>query len=142
MRPARRSEGAAEEFRAMVEAFHDNGIEVWLDVVYNHTSEGDMNGPTYSYRGIDNQSYYLLTGGPRPLSERYGLREYAALRPSGGPVADSREPSFLDQQYEGRWLPLRSGVGLHAEVGRRHGSGASVADFRYQLSGARATECG
>ena len=56
------SEGAANEFRAMVEAFHDNGIEVWLDVVYNHTSEGDMNGPTYSYRGIDNQSYYLLTG--------------------------------------------------------------------------------
>jgi isoamylase len=55
------TEGAAEEFRAMVEAFHDNGIEVWLDVVYNHTSEGDRNGPTYSYRGIDNQSYYLLT---------------------------------------------------------------------------------
>ena len=56
------SEGAAEEFRAMVEAFHDHGIEVWLDVVYNHTSEGDRHGPTYSYRGIDNQSYYLLTG--------------------------------------------------------------------------------
>jgi isoamylase len=55
------SEGAAEEFRAMVEAFHDNGIEVWLDVVYNHTSEGDLRGPTYSYRGVDNQSYYLLT---------------------------------------------------------------------------------
>ncbi len=54
--------GAAEEFRAMVDAFHDNGIEVWLDVVYNHTSEGGLNGPTYSYRGIDNQSYYLLTG--------------------------------------------------------------------------------
>jgi isoamylase len=59
------SEGAAEEFRAMVEAFHDNGIEVWLDVVYNHTSETDLNGPTYSYRGIDNQSYYLLTGDRR-----------------------------------------------------------------------------
>jgi isoamylase len=56
------SEAAATEFRAMVEAFHDNGIEVWLDVVYNHTSEGDLSGPTHSYRGIDNQSYYLLTG--------------------------------------------------------------------------------
>jgi isoamylase len=56
------SEGAAEEFRAMVEEFHDHGIEVWLDVVYNHTSEGGVDGPTYSYRGIDNQSYYLLTG--------------------------------------------------------------------------------
>jgi glycogen operon protein len=55
------SEGAVEEFRTMVEAFHRVGIEVWLDVVYNHTSEGDLTGPTYSYRGIDNQSYYLLT---------------------------------------------------------------------------------
>jgi glycogen operon protein len=55
------SEGAAEEFRAMVDAFHAAGIEVWLDVVYNHTSEGDMTGPNYSYRGVDNQSYYLLT---------------------------------------------------------------------------------
>ncbi len=49
------------EFRAMVKAFHNAGIEVWLDVVFNHTSEGDQNGPLYSYRGIDNTSYYLLT---------------------------------------------------------------------------------
>jgi isoamylase len=48
------------EFREMVQAFHVAGIEVWLDVVYNHTAEGDENGPTYSYRGIDNDSYYLL----------------------------------------------------------------------------------
>jgi glycogen operon protein len=45
----------------MVRAFHAAGIEVWLDVVYNHTAEGDKNGPTYSFRGIDNDSYYLLT---------------------------------------------------------------------------------
>jgi glycogen operon protein len=50
-----------EEFRAMVQAFHAAGIEVWLDVVYNHTAEGDQKGPTYSFRGIDNDSYYLLT---------------------------------------------------------------------------------
>ncbi|MDP9053159.1 MAG: isoamylase [Acidobacteriota bacterium] len=58
---AKTSEGAAEEFRDMVDELHKAGIEVWLDVVYNHTSEGDLSGPTYSYRGIDNQSYYLLT---------------------------------------------------------------------------------
>jgi glycogen operon protein len=52
---------AFEEFRAMVQAFHAAGIEVWLDVVYNHTSEGGESGPTYSYRGIDGGSYYLLT---------------------------------------------------------------------------------
>jgi len=51
----------AREFRDMVKAFHAAGIEVVLDVVYNHSSEGDQNGPTYSYRGIDNSSYYLLT---------------------------------------------------------------------------------
>jgi isoamylase len=52
---------AFEEFRAMVQAFHAAGIEVWLDVVYNHTSEGGKDGPTYSFRGVDNDSYYLLT---------------------------------------------------------------------------------
>ena len=56
------SDGVAAEFRAMVDAFHDNGIEVWMDVVYNHTSEAGPDGPTYSYRGIDNQSWYLLNG--------------------------------------------------------------------------------
>ena len=45
--------------RAWYKAFHAAGIEVWLDVVYNHTSEAGDDGPTYSYRGIDNKSYYL-----------------------------------------------------------------------------------
>ncbi len=48
------------EFQEMVRAFHEAGIEVWLDVVYNHTVEADEHGPTYSMRGIDNASYYLL----------------------------------------------------------------------------------
>jgi isoamylase len=48
------------EFRQMVDAFHAAGIEVWLDVVFNHTTEGNQLGPTYSLRGIDNSSYYLL----------------------------------------------------------------------------------
>lgn len=51
---------AASEFRTMVKALHSAGIEVILDVVYNHTAEGDETGPTYSYRGIDNTTYYLL----------------------------------------------------------------------------------
>jgi len=50
---------ATAEFREMVRAFHAAGIEVWLDVVYNHTCEADRNGPTYSWRGIDNSTYYL-----------------------------------------------------------------------------------
>ena len=49
-----------EEFRRMVRAFHAAGIEVILDVVFNHTAEGSEIGPTYNFRGLDNQLYYLL----------------------------------------------------------------------------------
>ncbi len=48
------------EFKAMVKALHQAGIEVILDVVYNHTAEGDHRGPTLSFRGIDNGAYYRL----------------------------------------------------------------------------------
>ena len=51
---------AVAEFRAMVDALHAAGIEVWLDVVYNHTTEKGASGPTYSLRGTDNSTYYLL----------------------------------------------------------------------------------
>lgn len=53
-------------FRNMVRRFHEAGIEVLLDVVYNHTAEGDHRGPTTSFRGLDNASYYrLINGQPR-----------------------------------------------------------------------------
>ncbi|MBS1850599.1 MAG: glycogen-debranching protein [Acidobacteria bacterium] len=52
------------EFRNMVKAFHQAGISVVLDVVYNHTCEGDHRGPIYSYKGIDSAGYYMLTGDP------------------------------------------------------------------------------
>jgi glycogen operon protein len=48
------------EFKSMVKALHRAGIEVILDVVYNHTSEGDETGPTLCFRGLDNRIYYLL----------------------------------------------------------------------------------
>lgn len=48
------------EFKEMVRAFHQAGIEVILDVVFNHTAEGGDGGPTYSFRGIDNSIYYLM----------------------------------------------------------------------------------
>jgi glycogen operon protein len=55
--------GRLDQFRAMVKALHAADIEVVLDVVYNHTSEVGAAGPTYSYRGIDNSTYYLLGPG-------------------------------------------------------------------------------
>ncbi len=53
------------EFRSMVAALHGAGLEVILDVVYNHTAEGNETGPTLSFRGIDNAAYYRLRGGRR-----------------------------------------------------------------------------
>jgi isoamylase len=52
--------GPVHEFRDMVKALHRAGIEVILDVVFNHTCEGDQSGPTLSFRGIDNSAYYIL----------------------------------------------------------------------------------
>jgi glycogen operon protein len=52
--------GPVNEFRDMVKALHRAGIEVILDVVFNHTAEGDERGPTLSFRGLDNNTYYIL----------------------------------------------------------------------------------
>ncbi len=58
--------GAIHEFKEMIARFHEAGIEVILDVVYNHTAEGNEMGPTLSFKGIDNASYYrLLPDNPR-----------------------------------------------------------------------------
>ncbi len=59
------------EFKTMVKALHRAGIEVVLDVVYNHTGEGDQLGPTVSLRGLDNSSYYRLRLDNRALYEDY-----------------------------------------------------------------------
>jgi isoamylase len=55
--------GPVDEFRDMVKALHRAGIEIILDVVFNHTAEGNENGPMLSFRGIDNPTYYMLEHG-------------------------------------------------------------------------------
>lgn len=57
---ARQAGAAVAEFKTMVRTFHEAGIEVILDVVYNHTAEGNHLGPTINFRGIDNTAYYRL----------------------------------------------------------------------------------
>jgi len=57
--------GPVNEFRDMVKALHRAGIEVILDVVFNHTAEGDHTGPLLSFRGIDNRTCYILESGGR-----------------------------------------------------------------------------
>ncbi len=60
--------GQVQEFKAMVRALHDAGIEVLLDVVYNHTAEGNHLGPVLSFKGLDNAAYYRLAP---DASDRY-----------------------------------------------------------------------
>lgn len=62
------------EFKDMISRFHDAGIEVILDVVYNHTAEGNEHGPTLSFKGIDNASYYRL----QPEQKRYYINDTGA----------------------------------------------------------------
>ena len=75
-----------DEFRAMVRALHRAGLEVVVDVVFNHTAEGDPRGPTYSLRGIDNATYYRL--------DRSDLAEYEDSSGCGNTL-DVREPRTL-----------------------------------------------
>jgi glycogen operon protein len=60
---SRGARGVVKEFRDMVRHLHAAGLEIILDVVYNHSGEGDEHGPTLSFRGIDNRSYYRLENG-------------------------------------------------------------------------------
>ncbi len=74
------------EFKTLVQHLHDADIEVLLDVVYNHTAEGNQLGPTLSFRGIDNASYYALV----PKNERY-YRDFTGC----GNALNLRHPSVL-----------------------------------------------
>ncbi len=62
------AQAVRDEFRAMVDQLHRHGIEVVLDVVYNHTAEGGATGPTLSWRGLDNASTYALDGAGQYLN--------------------------------------------------------------------------
>jgi glycogen operon protein len=84
-RYATRPDGASarSEFRSMVQALHAAGIEVMLDVVYNHTPEADERGPTLSWRGLDNTSWYRL-----PPDRKAGYENHSGC----GNTLDLRQP--------------------------------------------------
>ena len=70
------------ELKQAVKALHAAGIEVILDVVYNHTAEGNELGPTLNYRGIDNRAYYFHRAErPALLRRRHRRRQHRGLRP-------------------------------------------------------------
>ena len=112
------------EFKEMVRRLHEAGIEVILDVVYNHTAEGNQLGPTLSFRGIDNASYYMLGADQRFYFDTHRLRQHAST---------SRHPRVLQmvmdslrywvEELPRRRLPLRP---------RDHRSAASTHGFDHQ----------
>jgi len=96
------SGGQVEEFRDMVAALHAAGIEVILDVVYNHTAEGGGDGPTLSFRGIDNRGYYRLDP-----SDGSRYVDYTGC----GNTLDARQPAVLQMLMDSlRYWALDLGV--------------------------------
>ncbi|MDT8319417.1 MAG: glycogen debranching protein GlgX [Xanthomonadales bacterium] len=72
---------AVKEFKTMVKTLHEAGMEVIIDVVYNHTAEGNHLGPTFSFRGIDNRAYYrLLNDDPRYYMDYTGCGNSLNMR--------------------------------------------------------------
>ena len=109
-RPAQRGQ-QVQEFKAMVRALHEAGIEVILDVVYNHTAEGNQLGPTLSFRGIDNAAYYRLVDDDRAVL--HGLPPAPAtacnMRHPQVAAADHGLAALLGDRDARRRLPLRPG---------------------------------
>lgn len=107
------TDDAVGEFRDMVRSLHKSGIEVLLDVVYNHTAEGNELGPTLSFRGIDNLSYYRLDRNPRYYINDSGTgNTIAAQHPRVLQlILDSLRYWAVDMQVDGFRFDLASILG-------------------------------
>jgi glycogen operon protein len=101
---------SVREFKMMVRALHAAGLEVILDVVYNHTAEGNHLGPTVSLRGIDNRTYYRLQPHPPRYYEDFtGRGHNRDMREPACAAADHGQPALLgDRDARGR-VPVRPG---------------------------------
>ena len=93
------------EFKAMVRNLHAAGIEVILDVVYNHTAEGNHLGPTLCFRGVDNPAYYrLLPDNPRFYLDYTGTgNTFNLLHPRDAAAGDGQPALLGDRNARGRF---------------------------------------
>ena len=96
-----------DEFRDLVKALHRAGIEVILDVVYNHTAEGNAEGPTLCFRGLANEVYYILDNDRARLRKLQWHRKYSERQSVDRAPHDSRQPAVLGHPHARRWVPLR-----------------------------------
>ena len=113
---AQSQDGGVDEFKAMVKALHAAGIEVILDVVYNHTGEGNHLGPTLSLKGIDHAAYYRLADDPRFCADITGTGN--TLDTSSPPalrlVLDSLRYWVQEMHVDGFRFDLASALGRDA----------------------------
>jgi glycogen operon protein len=114
-------QNVVNEFKTMVKALHSEGIEVLLDVVYNHTAEGNHLGPTLSFRGLDNTAYYRLTEDARYYMDYTGTGNTLNMLHSRSiqMLMDSLRYWNLEMHVDGFRFDLASALarGLH-EVNR------------------------
>ncbi|EQD24427.1 MAG: Glycogen debranching enzyme GlgX [Leptospirillum sp. Group IV 'UBA BS'] len=112
----------ADEFKMMVRTLHDAGIEIILDVVYNHTCEGNHLGPTFSLRGIDNATYYRLVGdSPRHYMDYTGTGNTLNMRHPQvlQLIMDSLRYWVLEMHVDGFRFDLASALGPGTARGRQ-----------------------
>src|SRR5690606_11633634 len=112
------SGGSVAEFKQMVARMHDAGLEVILDVVYNHTAEGNEPGPTLSFKAIDNTSYYRLADDRRYYSNDTGTGNTFDLTNAGAlrMVMDSLRYCVREMRVDGIRTDLTTTLGRE-----RHG---------------------
>ncbi len=104
-----RTPGAqVREFKEMVKALHAAGIEVILDVVFNHTCEGNEQGPTLSFKGLENQVYYILSEG-KHYTNYSGCGNTHQRQSSGCSRDDFSLLASLGPQLPHRWFSIRFG---------------------------------
>ena len=126
--PRYAAQEAVTEFKTMVRELHKAGLEVILDVVYNHTAESGFDGPMLSFKGFDNAGYYAFEAGARPRlhspRQRHRLRQQRQSGSPQQPAAGARRPALLGHRDAGGWLSLRSGGHPGAGGGRVRPHGA------------------
>ncbi|MGF1610877.1 MAG: glycogen debranching protein GlgX [Kiloniellales bacterium] len=115
-------QGDLHEFKLMVRRLHEAGIEVILDVVYNHTAEGDHLGPTLSFKGADNASYYILDSDPRYYFDVTGCGNTLNLKNSRvlQMVMDSLRYWVEEAHVDGFRFDLATALGREREGFERH----------------------
>ena len=94
----------------MVRALHRAGIEVILDVVFNHTAEGNEHGPTLGFKGLENRVYYMLENGGQHYRNYTGCGNTLNGKPPDRPRDDLPLPPPLGPQLPRRRFPVRPGL--------------------------------